>query len=141
VAGVKTFIRERGQKANIFNDYTRVAERRWVRDSDGVREIEVGPLALGRAATGRKQCNKWGQVLGFVVARLRNSRKTERGAGQFLVRSAVRAAPFALLRNSRKTERGAGQLLVGFAVRAAPFALPSGRGSVFVSAYMLSDAL
>jgi hypothetical protein len=33
------------------------------------------------------------------VALLRNSRKTERGAGQFLVRLAVRAAPFALLRN------------------------------------------
>jgi hypothetical protein len=38
----------------------------------------------------------------------------------------------ALLRNSRKTERGAGQFLVRLAVRAAPFALPSGRGSVFM---------
>jgi hypothetical protein len=36
-----------------------------------------------------------------------------------------------LLRNSRKTERGAGQFLVHLAVRAAPFALPAGRGSVF----------
>src|ERR1700689_4724744 len=67
----------------------------------------------------------------FGVALFRNSRKTERGAGQFLIRSAVRAAPFALLRNSRKTERGAGQFPVRFEVRAAPFALPAGRGSVF----------
>jgi hypothetical protein len=37
---------------------------------------------------------------------------------------------FTLLRNSGKTERGAGQFLVRLAVRAAPFALPSGRGSV-----------
>jgi outer membrane protein TolC len=54
---------------------------------------------------------------------LRTSRKTERGAGQFLVRLVVRAAPFALLLNSRKTERGAGQFLVRLAVLAAPFAL------------------
>ncbi len=54
---------------------------------------------------------------------LRNSRKTERGAKQFLDRLAVRAAPFALLRNSRKTERGAKQFLDRLAVRAAPFAL------------------
>jgi hypothetical protein len=36
----------------------------------------------------------------------------------------------ALFRNSRKTERGAGQFLIRSAVRAAPFALPAGRGSV-----------
>jgi hypothetical protein len=36
----------------------------------------------------------------------------------------------ALLRNSRKTECGAGQFLKCLAVRAAPFALPAGRGSV-----------
>jgi len=41
----------------------------------------------------------WPLVFKFVVALLRNSRKTECGAGQFLVRLAVRAAPFALLRN------------------------------------------
>jgi hypothetical protein len=29
----------------------------------------------------------------------------------------------------RKTERGAGQFLIRLAVRAAPFALPAGRGS------------
>jgi hypothetical protein len=57
---------------------------------------------------------------------LTESRKTERGAVQFLVLFAVRAAPFALRRNSRKTERGAVQLLVLFAVRAAPFALHIG---------------
>jgi hypothetical protein len=51
------------------------------------------------------------------------SRKTERGAGQFLVRLVVRAAPFALFWKSRKTERGAGQFLVRLVVRAAPFAL------------------
>ena len=54
---------------------------------------------------------------------LRNSRKTERGATQFLVRLEVGAAPFALLlRNSRKTECGAKQFLVRLEVRAAPFA-------------------
>jgi hypothetical protein len=68
-------------------------------------------------------------ALAFVVALLRNPRKTECGAGQFLVRLEVRAAPFAVLRNSRKTECGAGQFLNRFAVRAAPFALPRGRGS------------
>jgi hypothetical protein len=36
----------------------------------------------------------------------------------------------ALRRNSRKTERGAGQFLIRLAVRAAPFALLAGRGSV-----------
>jgi hypothetical protein len=36
-----------------------------------------------------------------------------------------------LVRNSRKTERGAGQFLVGLAVRAAPFALSAGSGLVF----------
>jgi hypothetical protein len=41
---------------------------------------------------------------------LRTSRKTERGARQFLIRLEVRAAPFALLRTSRKTERGASQV-------------------------------
>jgi hypothetical protein len=30
---------------------------------------------------------------------LRNTRKTERGASEFLIRLEVRAAPFALLRN------------------------------------------
>jgi hypothetical protein len=35
----------------------------------------------------------------------------------------VRAAPFALLRNTRKTERGAKQFLIPLEVRAAPFAL------------------
>jgi ribonucleotide monophosphatase NagD (HAD superfamily) len=38
---------------------------------------------------------------------------------------AVRAPPFALLRNSRKTECGAKQFLAHFGVRAAPFALLS----------------
>jgi len=56
-------------------------------------------------------------------ALLRNSRKTERGASQFLIRLVVRAAPFALLRNSRKTECGAKQFLLRLVVRAAPFAL------------------
>jgi hypothetical protein len=46
-----------------------------------------------------------------VVALLRNSTKTEPGAGQFLDRLALRAASFALLGNSRKTECGAGQFL------------------------------
>jgi len=54
---------------------------------------------------------------------LRNSRKTECGAKQFLSGLAVRAAPFALLRNSRTTERGATQFLTRLVVRAAPFAL------------------
>ena len=80
-----------------------------------MRKIDIRPLEKrGRAETGRERYNKCGQFLGFVAALLRNSRKTEHGAGQFLDR---------------------------FAVRAAPFALPAGRGSVFVSAYMLSDAL
>jgi alpha,alpha-trehalase len=57
------------------------------------------------------------------MAPLRNSRKTECGTGQSLVRLAVRAAPFALLRNLRKTECGPGQFLIRLAVRAAPFAL------------------
>ena len=39
----------------------------------------------------------------------------------------------ALLRNLRKTERGAGLFLIRFEVRAAPFALPPGRGSVFAT--------
>ena len=73
------------------------------------------------------------KVRAAPFALLRNSRKTERGAGQFLIPFAVRAAPFALLRNSRKTERGAGQFLVRLAVRAAPFALPAGRGSACVT--------
>ena len=54
-----------------------------------------------------------------------NSRKTERGAKQFLKCTTVRAAPFALLWNSRKTERGAKQFPTGTVVRAAPFALLS----------------
>ena len=107
-----------------------------------MRKIDIRPLEKrGRAETGRERYNKCGQFLGFVAALLRNSRKTEHGAGQFLDRFAVRAAPFAFLRNSRKTEHGAGQFLDCFAVRAAPFALPAGRGSVFASAYMLCDAL
>ena len=52
---------------------------------------------------------------------LRTSRKTERGARQFLIRLEVRAAPFALLGNTRKTECGASELLICLAVRAAPF--------------------
>ena len=56
---------------------------------------------------------------------LRNSRKTERGAKQFLAHTVVRAAPFALWRNSRKTERGAKQFLAHTVVRTAPFALLS----------------
>jgi len=60
---------------------------------------------------------------------LRNTRKTERGAGQFLTFLEVRAAPFALLRNARKTERGAGQFLTFFGVRPAPFALVNGHAA------------
>jgi hypothetical protein len=45
--------------------------------------------------------------------------------------AASSACVVALLRNSRRTECGAGQFLVRFAVRAAPFALPPGRGSVW----------
>jgi hypothetical protein len=41
-------------------------------------------------------------------------------------RAAVSAA---LLRDSRKTERGVGQFLVRLVPRAAPFALPASRGS------------
>src|SRR5580698_306797 len=64
-------------------------------------------------------------ALVLAVGRLlwRNSRKTERGAKQFLTGLAVLAAPFALSRNSRKTECGAKQFLTGLAVCAAPFAL------------------
>jgi hypothetical protein len=40
------------------------------------------------------------QGSGCVRRLLRNSRKTERGAKQFLTHLAVRAAPFALLSNS-----------------------------------------
>ena len=58
-----------------------------------------------------------------TFALLRNPRKTERGAKQFLVCFVVRTAPFALLRNSRKTEHGAKQFLALFVVRTAPFAL------------------
>jgi len=54
-----------------------------------------------------------------------NTRKTERGASLFLIRLAVRAAPFALLMNTRKTERGASLFLIRLAVPAAPFALHS----------------
>jgi hypothetical protein len=56
---------------------------------------------------------------------LKNTRKTECGAILFLIRLAVRAAPFALLRNTRKTECGAILFLIRLAVRAAPFALLS----------------
>jgi hypothetical protein len=38
-----------------------------------------------------------------------------------------------LLDHSRKTEGGAGEFLMRFMVRAAFFALPAGRGSVFAS--------
>jgi hypothetical protein len=41
----------------------------------------------------------------------------------------VPAAPFALLRNTRKTERGAGQFLTFFGVRPAPFALVNGHAA------------
>jgi hypothetical protein len=54
---------------------------------------------------------------------MRNSRKTERGAGKFLIRLAVRAAPFALLRNSRKTERGGGMIPSALILAAARPAL------------------
>jgi hypothetical protein len=47
-----------------------------------------------------------------------NSRKTERGAKQFLARTVVRAAPFALLGNSRATETVASVFL--FISRTAP---------------------
>ena len=47
-----------------------------------------------------------------------NTRKTERGAKQFLLRLVVRAAPFALLKNTHKTERGARQFLIRLEVRA-----------------------
>jgi hypothetical protein len=40
---------------------------------------------------------RWSRHAGAPL--LRNTRKTERGSGQFLIRLAVRAAPFALLRN------------------------------------------
>ncbi len=53
---------------------------------------------------------------------LRNSRKTERGAKQFLDRLAVRAAPFALRGNLRKTGCGAAGSSFRLAVRAAPIA-------------------
>jgi len=42
---------------------------------------------------------------------LSNSRKTECGAKQFLIRLEVRVAPFALLSSSRKTECGANPFL------------------------------
>src|ERR1700689_5101738 len=91
-----------------------------------VCDMNVEPFkGCDRAATGA------GSTRG--VALLTNSRETECGAGQFLIRFAVRAAPFAVLRNSRKTECGAGQFLIRFAVRAAPFALPAGRGPAFRS--------
>jgi len=41
---------------------------------------------------------------------LRNSRKTERGAKQFLTRTVVRAAPFALLSNRPQNGVRRGQL-------------------------------
>jgi hypothetical protein len=65
------------------------------------------------------------------VKLLRKARKTERGAKQFLTRTVVRAAPFALLREARKTESGAEQPLTGTAVRAAPFALLPCQPSVY----------
>jgi hypothetical protein len=64
---------------------------------------------------------RWSRHAGAPL--LRNTRKTERGAKQFLIPLEVRAAPFALLRNTRKTERGTGVLLTDLEVRAAPFAL------------------
>jgi hypothetical protein len=54
-----------------------------------------------------------------------DSRKTDCGAKQFLVRLGVRAAAFALLMDSRKTDCGAKQFLVRLEVRAARFALLS----------------
>jgi hypothetical protein len=53
---------------------------------------------------------------------LRNSRKTECGAKQFLAGLVVLAASFAPLRNSRKTECGAKQFLAGLVMRAASLA-------------------
>ena len=73
-------------------------------------------------------------VRGARLALLRNSRKTERGAKQFLLRLVVRAAPFALLRNSRKTERGASQFLIRLVVRAAPIALLKKRSHLLQAA-------
>jgi hypothetical protein len=59
--------------------------------------------------------------LRIISQLLRKSRKTERGAKQFPIRMAVRAAPFALLRNSRKTERDG--IVTSIELRAtAPFA-------------------
>jgi hypothetical protein len=59
----------------------------------------------------------------FACLLLRNTRKTECGAGKLLIRLVVSAAPFALLSNTRKTECGAGKLLIRLVVSAAPFAL------------------
>jgi len=56
-----------------------------------------------------------------------------RPRGSDTASAASSAFVVALLRNSRKTERGAIQFLPPLAVRAAPFALPAGRGSVFGS--------
>jgi hypothetical protein len=64
------------------------------------------------------------------VKLLRKARKTERGAKQFLTRTVVRAAPFALLRKARKTECGA-KVITDTAVRAAPFALLPCQPSVY----------
>jgi hypothetical protein len=64
------------------------------------------------------------------VKLLRKARKTERGAKQFLTRTVVRAAPFALLRKARKTECGA-KVITDTMVRAAPFALLPCQPSVY----------
>jgi hypothetical protein len=89
-----------------------------------LRDVKMEPVEECTSSLSRDQQGARPRMhLAALVALLRNSRKTERGTSQFLVRLAVRAAPFALLRNSRKTECGAGQFLVRLAVRAAPFAL------------------
>jgi hypothetical protein len=64
------------------------------------------------------------------VKLLRKACKTERGAKQFLTRTVVRAAPFALLRKARKTECGA-KVITDTMVRAAPFALLPCQPSVY----------
>ncbi len=88
--------------------------------------VRAAPFALWnsrKTERGAKQFLTWLAVRAAPFA-LWNSRKTEGGVNRFLTWLAVRAAPFALW-NSRKTERGAKQFLTWLAVRAAPFALLS----------------
>lgn len=59
----------------------------------GVCGLDAGGVRVGAAGGAGSEC---GRDL------LRNSRKTESGARQFLTRSEERAAPFALLGNSRQ---------------------------------------